>query len=113
VPQVQACERDPNGGFRTNVEAQVAETQLVRVQQDIISSSVKTAKLSLVIGTRTSRPAVTTSDLEQAERTIDNRRQQLLYSIARMNGAKAVAETFAKRRLFFSSLPAMADGDKR
>ena len=30
-----------------------------------------------------------------------------------MNGAKAVAETLAKKRLFFSSLPAMADADKR
>jgi hypothetical protein len=111
--KMQAAQRDSNGGFRINVEAQVAEAQLVRVQQDIISSSVKTAKLSLVIGTRTSQPAVTTSDLEQAERAIDNRRQQLLYAIGRMNGAKAVAETLAKRRLFFNSLPAMADADKR
>src|SRR6266704_4979248 len=30
-----------------------------------------------------------------------------------MNGAKAVAETLAKRRLFLSSLPAMAEPDKR
>ena len=111
--KMQAVQRDSNGGFRTNVEAQVAETQLVRVQQDIISSSVKTAKLSLVIGTRTSERAVTTAELEQAERTIDNRRQQLLYAIARMNGAKAVAETLAKKRLFFSSLPAMGEPDKR
>ncbi len=111
--KMQAVQRDSNGGFRTNVEAQVAETQLVRVQQDIISSSVKTAKLSLVIGTRTSRRAVTTLDLEEAERTIDNQRQQLLYAIARMNGAKAVAETLAKKRLYFSSLPAMGESDKR
>src|SRR5579872_3690860 len=111
--KMQAVQRDSNGGFRTNVEAQVAESQLVRVQQDIISSSVKTAKLSLVIGTRTSRPAVTTTELEQSERTIDNRRQQLLYAISRMNGAKAVAESLAKKRLFFSSLPAMAEPDKR
>ena len=111
--KMQAAQRDANGGVRINVEAQVAEAQLVRVQQDIISSSVKTAKLSLVIGTRTSRPAVTTSDLERAERTIDNQKQQLLYAVARMNGAKAVVETLAKRRLFFSSLPAMADADKR
>src|SRR5882672_2928673 len=76
--KMQAAQRDSNGGFRINVEAQVAEAQLVRVQQDIISSSVKTAKLSLVIGTRTSQPAVTTSDLEQAERGIDDQRQQLL-----------------------------------
>jgi TraG P-loop domain len=111
--KMQAVQRDSNGGFRTNVEAQVAEAQLVRVQQDIISSSVKTAKLSLVIGTRTSRPAVTTAELEQAERSIDNQRQQLLYAIARMNGAKAVGETLAKKRLFFGSLPAMGDADKR
>jgi hypothetical protein len=111
--KMQAVQRDSTGAFRTNVEAQVAETQLVRVQQDIISSSVKTAKLSLVIGTRTSQRAVTTAELEQAERTIDNRRQQLLYAIARMNGAKAVAETLAKKRLFFSSLPAMGEPDKR
>ena len=111
--KMQAVQRDSNGGFRTNVEAQVAESQLVRVQQDIISSSVKTAKLSLVIGTRTSRPAITTKELEQSERTIDNQRQQLLYAISRMNGAKAVAESLAKKRLFFSSLPAMAELDKR
>jgi hypothetical protein len=111
--KMQAAQKDANGGFRINVEARVAEEQLVRVQQDIISSSVKAAKLSLVIGTRTSGSAATTSDLEQAERTIDNRRQQLLYAIARMNGAKAVAETLAKRRLFFCSLPGMAEADKR
>jgi len=73
---------------------------------------VKTARLSLVIGTRTSQPAATVSELEQAERTIENRRQQLLYAIARMNGAKAVAESLAKKRLFFSSLPAMAEPDR-
>ena len=111
--KMQAVQRDSRGGFRINVEAQVAETQLVRVQQDIISSSVKTAKLSLILGTRTSRRAITTVELEQAERTIDNRRQQLLYAVARMNGAKAVAETLAKRRLFFGSLPAMGELDKR
>ena len=111
--KMQAAQRDSNGGFRINVEAHVAEEQLVRVQQDIISSSVKAAKLSFLVGTRTSQPAATTSELEQAERTIDNQRQQLLYAIGRMNGAKAVTETLAKRRLFFSSLPGMADADKR
>lgn len=111
--KMQAAQRDTNGGFRVNVEAQVAESQLVRVQQDIISSSVKTAKLSLVIGTHTSRPAITASDLENAEREIDNQRQQLLYAIARMNGARGVAETLAKRRLFIGSMPAMAEPDKR
>jgi hypothetical protein len=34
--KMQAAQRDANGGRRINVEAQVAEAQLVRVQQDII-----------------------------------------------------------------------------
>ncbi|HEY6304908.1 MAG TPA: hypothetical protein VI488_00445 [Candidatus Angelobacter sp.] len=111
--KMQAAQRDTHGGFRVNVEAQVAESQLFKVQQEIISSSVKTAKLSLVIGTRTSNRATTRSELEEAERTIANRRQQLLYAVARMNGAKAIPETLAKRRLFFSSLPGMGELDRR
>ncbi len=111
--KMQAAQRDTHGGFRTNVEAQVAESQLFQVQQQIIASSLKTAKLSLVMGTRTSKPAMTRSELEEAEHIINNRRQQLIYAVARMNGAKAIAEVQAKRRLFFSSLPGMGELDKR
>jgi hypothetical protein len=111
--KMQAAQRDSHGSLRVNVEAQVAESQLFKVQQDIIASSIKTAKLSLVISTRTSQPAITTSELEAAERTINNRRQQLLHAVSRMNGAKAVTETQAKRRLYFSSLPAMGENDLR
>lgn len=111
--KMQAAQRDTHGGFRVNVEAQVAESQLFKVQQEIIASSIKTAKLSLLIITRTSKPAVTRSEFEQAERIVNSRRQQLLYAVARMNGAKAMTETLAKRRLFFSSLPGMADIDRR
>src|SRR6478609_8950751 len=110
---MQAAQRDTHGGFRVNVEAQVAESQLFKVQQEIIASSIKTVKLSLVIATRTSKPAITRGEFEEAERLISNRRQQLLYSVARMNGARAITETLAKRRLFFCSLPGMADADKR
>lgn len=111
--KMQAAQRDTHGGFRVNVEAQVAESQLFKVQQEIIASSIKTARLSLVIATRTSKPAVTRNEFEEAERLISNRRQQIQYSVARMNGAKAITETLAKRRLFFSSLPGMAEVDRR
>lgn len=111
--KMQAAQRDTHGGFRVNVEAQVAEAQLFKVQQEILASSIKTAKLSLVIVTRTSKAIITEGEREQAERLIASRRQQLLYAVARMNGAKAIMETMAKRRLFFSSLPGMADVDKR
>lgn len=111
--KMQAAQRDTHGGFRVNVEAQVAESQLFKVQQEIIASSIKTAKLSLIIATRTSKQAITRTEFEESERLISNRRQQLLYAVARMNGAKATTETLAKRRLFFSSLPGMAGEDRR
>jgi hypothetical protein len=113
LKKMQAAQLDSRGAFRSNVEAQVAEAQLLKVQQEIISSSVKAATLSLVIATRTSKPATTLAEYEEAERLISNRRQQLLYAIARMNGSKAVPETLAKRRLFFSTLPGMAGEDRR
>jgi hypothetical protein len=113
LKKMQAAQRDTHGSLRVNVEAQVAESQLFRVQQDIIASSLKTAKLSLVIVTRTSKPANTRGEYEEAERLISNRRQQLLYAIARMNGAKAITETLAKRRLLVNTFPGMSEVDRR
>src|SRR6185437_12711795 len=73
--KMQAAQRDTHGGFRVNVDAQVAESQLFKVQQEIIASSIKTAKMSLINATRISKPAVTRSDFDEAERIIENRRQ--------------------------------------
>jgi len=111
--KMQAAQRDTHGGFCTNVEAQVAESQLFRVQQEIIASSLKTTKLSLVMVTRTSKPAVTRAEYEEMERLIHSRRQRLLYAVGRMNGAKAITETLAKRRMLIGTLPGMADNDRR
>jgi hypothetical protein len=113
LKKMQAAQRDTHGGLRVNVEAQVAESQLFKVQQEIIASSIKTVQLSLVFSARTSKPAHTREEFEEAERVIANRRQQLLYAIARMNGARAVTESLAKRRLFFAAMPGMAERDKR
>src|SRR6185295_14555866 len=62
--KMTAAQRDINGGFRVNVEAQVAERQLVKVLEDVISSSLKTCRISLVVGVRTSSPVRTSRELE-------------------------------------------------
>jgi len=98
---------------RVDVAAQVAEAELLRIQQEIIASSTKTAKLSLTVAIRTSRPACTQSEYEQAEREIQRRSQQVLHIMSRMNGARGFAENHAKLRLYVSSLPGMVDEDKR
>lgn len=113
LQKMTAAQKDANGNFKINPEAEVAQAQLLQVQRDIISSSLKTAKLSLSVVVRTSRPATTFGRLEQAEQELANRTQEVLNAFTHMNGAKAVLETIAKRRIFIGTLPGMGETDKR
>jgi type IV secretory pathway VirB4 component len=113
LQKMTAAQKDANGNFKSNPEAEVAQAQLMQVQRDIISSSLKTAKLSLSVVVRTSRAAVTMRDLEQSERELANRAQEVLNAFTHMNGAKAVAETIAKRRIFLGTLPGLGEADMR
>jgi len=111
--KMTAAQKDMNGGFRLNVDAQVAEHQLVKVLQDLISSSLKSCEMSLTIAVRTSSPARNRMEAEQAERILSDRRQRVLHAITRMNGARGIAETLAQKRFLFSGLPGQAEGNKR
>jgi type IV secretory pathway VirB4 component len=113
LQKMTAAQKDANGNFKSNPEAEVAQAQLLQVQREIISSSLKTAKLSLSVVVRTSRPARTFGELEQAERDLANRTQEVLNAFTHMNGARAVTETIAKRRIFLGTLPGMGETDKR
>jgi hypothetical protein len=111
--KMTAAQKDMHGGFRLNVDAQVAEHQLVKVLQDLISSSLKSCEMSLTIAVRTSRPARNRMEAEQAERILADRRQRVLHAITRMNGARGIAETLAQKRFLFSGLPGQAEANKR
>jgi type IV secretory pathway VirB4 component len=111
--KMMAAQRDINGDFRVNVEAQVAERQIIKVLEDVISSSLKTCRTSMIVCIRTSTPIRTTRDLDDAERILADRRQRALHTITRMSGARAMVETLAQKRLFIGSLPAMAEENKR
>jgi len=108
-----AAQKDFHGGFRINVDAQVAEHQLVKVLQDLISSSLKACQLSLIVMVRTSRQCRNRVEREEAERILADRRQCLLHAIARMNGGRGIPETLAQKRLFFAGLPAMGGENRR
>src|SRR5438093_5478848 len=108
-----AAQQDIDGGFRVNVEAQVAERQLIQVLEDVISSSLKTCQASLIVVVRTTTPIRTGRDREEAERVIADRRQRVLQTMTRMNGARGIVETLAQKRLFIESLPCMAEENKR
>ena len=111
--KMMAAQRDSKGNLRIDVTAQVAEAELLKIQQDIIASSLKAVKVSLTIGVRTSKAAHTTAEYEEAEREIASRKQQILHIISRMNGASGLTEDIAQRRIFLSSLPGLAGEDKR
>jgi type IV secretory pathway VirB4 component len=111
--KMTAAQKDIHGGFRLNVDAQVAEHQLIKVLQELIASSLKSCELSLIVSVRTSQPARNHFELMEAERILADRRQRVLHGIARMNGARGVPETLAQKRFFFSSLPALGEVNKR
>ena len=111
--KMTAAQKDIHGGFRLNVDAQVAEHQLIKVLQELISSSLKSCQLSLTIAVRTSRPARNRFEAEEADRILADRRQRALHAIARMNGARGIPETLAQKRFFFSGLPALGEVNKR
>jgi len=107
--KMTAAQKDMHGGYRLNVDAQVAERQLVKVLQDLISSSLKSCQMSLSVALRTSRPARNRFEAEEAERVLSDRRQRILHAITRMNGARGIAETLAQKRFFFGGLPGLAE----
>jgi len=111
--KMMAAQRDIHGGFRLNVDAQVAEEQLIEVLKKVISSSLKVCEASLIVGVRTSKPVHSRADREEAERMLADRRQRVLHALARMNGARGIPEMLAQKRLYFGSLPAMASDNKR
>lgn len=113
LKKMQAAQIGNKGEQRIDVAAQVATQELIEIQEEIIASSVKTAKVSLVIAVRTSKPAFTAHEYEKAERELSTRRQQVMHIVSQMNGARAFGESLAQRRLLISSLPGMAEEDSR
>ena len=111
--KMTAAQKDIHGGFRLNVDAQVAEHQLVKVLQDLISSSLKACQMSLIVMVRTSKPCRNGTEREEAARILAGRRQRLLHAIACMNGSRGIPETLAQKRLFFTGLPAMGGENRR
>jgi hypothetical protein len=111
--RMTAAQRDSKGGFKVNVDARVAEGQLLQTLQDLISSSLKSARVSVVVAVRTSKPIQSRRDLEEQERVLADRRQRALQAIMRMNGARGLPEDLAKRRLYINGLPGMTDENKR
>jgi hypothetical protein len=89
----------------------VAVLPLTNNRSQYVSARLTYGSLSVVV--RTSQPAVTFGNLERTERDLANRTQEVLNAFTHMNGAKAVVETIAKRRVFIGTLPGMGESDKR
>ncbi len=104
---------DGKGGHRADIGAAVAAREILAVQEKIIASSVKTARMSISVVIRTSEPAYTDAQHERALQQIAERTQKVLHVIGRMNGARGFAENLALRDIFIDSLPGMAGENKR
>lgn len=111
--RMNAAQKDMKGNFKINVEAIVAEKQLIQTIEQIVSSSLKVCELNLTIGVRTSEAVRNDRHLEEQQNILADRRSKVLTAIQRMNGAKALPETIAQKRMFVHTLPGCADPAKR
>lgn len=111
--KMQAALNDGKGGQRTDISASVAAREILDVQQQIIASSVKTAKMSISVVIRTSNPIFTDGQHETALQEMAARTQKVMHVIGRMNGARGFSENLALRDLFIDALPGMAGENKR
>lgn len=111
--RMNAAQKDMKGNFKINVEAIVAEKQLIQTIEQIVSSSLKVCELNLTIGVRTSETVRNDRHLEEQQNILADRRSKVLTAIQRMNGAKALPETIAQKRMFVHTLPGCADPAKR
>jgi len=111
--KMQAAQRDSHGNVRIDVDAQVAQRQLMETLEQLISSSLKTCRTSMVIGVRTSQPVQSRRDLAEQERVLADRRHKVLYTVMQMNGSRGLQEDLAKRRLFVGGLPGMGEENQR
>jgi hypothetical protein len=113
LKKMQAAQRDSHGNVRIDVDAQVAQRQLMETLEQLISSSLKTCHTSMVIGVRTSKPVQSHRDLAEQERVLADRRHKVLYTVMQMNGSRGLQEDLAKRRLFIGALPGMGEENQR
>lgn len=113
LKKMQAAQRDSHGNMRIDIDAQVAQRQLMETLEQLISSSLKTCRTSVVIGVRTSKPVQNHRDLAEQERVLAERRHKVLYTVMQMNGSRGLQEDLAKRRLFMGSLPGMGEENQR
>jgi type IV secretory pathway VirB4 component len=111
--KMEAAQRDGHGFYKTNVEAKVSHEQVLTVLEGLQSSSVKACQYSMVLSARTSEPAYSASELDQAQKQLSERTQKLTYTVARMAGARAMTETVAKRRIFIGALPGLGSPNRR
>ncbi len=111
--RMQAAQKDMKGNYKINVEASVAEQQLVNTISQIVSSSLKICELNLTVAVRTSEVVRNDKHLEEQQSLLAERRSKVLTAIQRMNGAKALPETIAQKRMYVHTLPGCAEPSKR
>src|SRR6266852_6136305 len=109
----------PKNKTLTRIDTLVYQTRagglrfLEEAYLELISSSLKTCRTSMVIGVRTSQPVQSHRDLAEQERVLSDRRQKVLYTVMQMNGSRGLPEDLAKRRLFIGGLPGMSEENQR
>ena len=95
------------------MDARVAERQLMQTLQDLISSSLKSARVNVVLAIRTSTPIQSRRDLEEQERVLADRRE---WASARPHADEwrpGLAGRSGETSFYINGLPGMTEENKR
>jgi type IV secretory pathway VirB4 component len=111
--RTESAQRGQENTKRTDIEAEVAGQDITETLRAILAGRERLVEYSLTRVVRTSKPIRTDADRMQAQHELVRRRERLRAAVIATEGAQALAEREAFRRLYINSLAVMAGRNRR
>jgi len=102
-----------NMSKRTDIAAEVAGQDITETLRAILAGRERLVEYSLTVVVRTSQPIRTEADRSAAQHELIRRRERVRSALIATEGAQALTEREAFRRLYINSLPALSSRNRR
>lgn len=113
LTRTESAQRGYDNQKRTDLAAEVAGHDITETLRAILAGRERVVECSLTVVVRTSKPILTEADRSAAQHELVRRRERVRATLVALEGAQALAEREAFRRLYINSLPAIASRNRR
>ncbi|MGH9639878.1 MAG: hypothetical protein ACRD3Y_07445, partial [Bryobacteraceae bacterium] len=113
LTRTESAQRGADNAKRTDIAADVAGQDITETLRAILAGRERLVEYSLTIVVRTSSPIRTEEDRVAAQQELVRRRERVRSAVIATEGAKALVEKEAVRRLYFQSLPGFGERTRR